>query len=113
MSEGPGTRLPVYLAGLYGLMIIYASLAPFSGWMAPLPGTSFFLLAPWPAHVTRFDVAINILAYLPFGFFLALIGSDNARRILRVCAAIGVAAVLSFAMESAQMFLPMRDSDKV
>ena len=31
------TRLPQYLAVLYGLMIVYASLEPFSGWMAPLP----------------------------------------------------------------------------
>ena len=113
MNESRGTRLPVYLAGLYGLMIIYASLEPFSGWVAPLPGTPFFLFAPWPAHVTRFDVGINILAYLPFGFFLALIGGDNVRPILRVSIAIAVAALLSFAMESAQAFLPMRDSDKV
>ena len=113
MSEGRGTLLPVYLAGLYGLMIVYASLEPFSGWMAPLPGTPFFLFAPWPAHVTRFDIAINIVAYLPFGFFLALIGSDNGRPLLRLSIATGVAALLSFAMESAQMFLPMRDSDKV
>jgi VanZ family protein len=113
MSENRGTLLPVYLAGLYGLMIIYASLEPFSGWVGPLPGTPFFLFAPWPAHVTRFDVAINILAYLPFGFFLALIGGDSVRPILRVTVAIAVAALLSFAMESAQMFLPMRDSDKV
>src|SRR5215467_9866825 len=113
MSEGRGTLLPVYLAGLYGLMIVYASLEPFSGWMAPLPGTPFFLFAPWPAHITRFDIAINIVAYLPFGFFLALIGSDNGRPILRLSIATCVAALLSFAMESAQMFLPMRDSVKV
>ena len=51
------TRLPQYLAGLYGLMIVYASLEPFSGWMAPLPGTPFFLFAPWPPRFTRSDVA--------------------------------------------------------
>jgi VanZ family protein len=112
MSEGHGSRLPLYLAALYGLMIVYASLEPFSGWMAPLPGTPFFLFAPWPAHVTRFDIAINILAYAPFGFFVALIGPSRTS-LVRLLVAIAIPALLSFAMESTQMFLPMRDADKV
>ena len=105
----PPTRLPQYLAALYALMIVYASLEPFSGWMAPLPDTPFFLFAPWPRRFTRFDVAINVLAYAPFGFLLALIGRRGLLR--QLGAAIGVGAVLSFAMESAQMLLPMRDAD--
>jgi len=69
-----GTRLPQYFAFLYGVMIVYASLEPFSGWMAPLPGTPFFLFAPWPARFTRYDIAINVVAYVPLGFFVALTG---------------------------------------
>ena len=61
-------------------MIVYASLEPFSGWMAPLPGTPFFLFAPWPARYTRFDIAINVVAYLPFGFFVALTGRHTQQR---------------------------------
>jgi len=110
MSRGEGTRLPQYLAGLYGLMIVYASLEPFSGWMAPIPGTPFFLFAPGPYRFTRFDVAANVLAYVPFGFLVALIGTAR-RPGARLATAIGVAALLSFAMESAQMFLPMREAD--
>src|SRR5438270_221540 len=66
------TRLPQYLAALYGLMIVYASLEPSSGWMAPLDDAPFFLFEPWPSHITKFDIAINMLAYAPFGFLLAL-----------------------------------------
>lgn len=106
------TRLPLYLATLYGLMIVYASLEPFSGWMAPLPGTSFFLFAPWPPHFTRFDIVVNVLAYVPFGFLLALVGTRR-RAVARVATAIGTAAVLSVAMESTQMFLPTRDASNV
>ncbi|HEX8011934.1 MAG TPA: VanZ family protein [Casimicrobiaceae bacterium] len=104
----PPTRLPQYLAALYALMIVYASLAPFSGWMAPLPDTPFFLLAPWPARFTRADVAINAIAYAPFGLLLALIGRRPAA--VRLARALGIGALLSLAMESLQMFLPMRDA---
>src|SRR5258708_2319223 len=107
----PPTRLPQYLAALYALMIVYASLEPFSGWMAPLPNTPFFLFAPWPPRFTRFDVVINVLAYAPFGFLLALIGTHSPAR--RLGAALGVGAALSFAMESTQMLLPTRDADTV
>jgi VanZ family protein len=106
--QRPPTRLAQYLAALYALMIVYASLEPFSGWMAPLADTPFFLLAPWPPRFTRFDVAINALAYAPFGFLLALIGRRSPAR--RLGAAIGVGAALSFAMESTQMLLPTRDA---
>ena len=106
------TRLPQYLALLYGLMIVYASLEPFSGWMAPLPDTPFFLFEAWPQYFTRFDIVVNMLAYAPFGFLVALIGTSR-RPAARLATAIGVGATLSFAMESTQMFLPTRDASNV
>ena len=106
------TRLPPqYFAFLYGLMIVYASLEPFSGWMAPIPGTPFFLFAPIPTRFTRFDVAINVIAYIPFGFFVALTGIHRAARPWwRFAAAACAGALLSVAMESTQMLLPTRDA---
>jgi VanZ family protein len=106
------TRLPQYLAILYGLMIVYASLEPFSGWMAPLPGTPLFLFEPWPQYVTRFDIVVNALAYTPFGFLLAQLGARR-RPAARLATAIGAGALLSLAMESTQMFLPTRDASNV
>lgn len=103
------TRLPEYLAGLYALMILYASLESFSDWMAPLPGVPFFLFAPWPPRFTRFDVAVNIAAYAPLGFFVALAGARRAPRVGLVVA-IAAGAALSFAMETMQMFIPTRDA---
>lgn len=103
----PASRLPQYLALFYGLMIVYASLEPFSGWMAPLPDTPYFLFAAERSHATRFDVAINVLAYAPFGFFLGLIGERRSRA-ARLAAGVGIGAFVSLAMESAQMFLPTR-----
>src|SRR5438093_4719509 len=106
------TRLPQYLAALYGLMIVYASLEPFSGWMAPLADAPFFLFEPWPSRITKFDIAINMLAYAPFGFLLALVDTHRPPTV-RLAAAIGAGALLSFAMESAQMFLPTRDASTI
>ena len=102
-------QLPQYFAFLYGLMIVYASLEPFSGWMAPLPGTPFFLLAPWPTRYTRFDIAINVVAYMPFGFFVALTGR-HTRGAMRLANSTVVAMLLSTIMETTQMFVPSRDA---
>jgi len=106
------TLLPQCFAVVYGLMIVYASLEPFSGWTAPAPETPFFLLAPWPPRFARADIVINVVAYIPFGFFAALIGR---RRAPAARFAIGTlaGASLSFAMESVQMFLPTRDASTV
>ena len=106
------TLLPQYFAVLYALMIVYASLEPFAGWMPPLPGTPYFLLATWPPRFTRFDISINVIAYAPFGFFVALIGSRRAA-LKRLGASLLAGGVLSLAMESTQMFLPTRDASAI
>ncbi|HZI82281.1 MAG TPA: VanZ family protein [Casimicrobiaceae bacterium] len=108
----PGSRLPQYLALLYSLMIVYASLEPFSGWLKPLPGTAYFLFATERARFTLFDVALNVAAYAPFGFFLALTGARRSA-IARFAVGTGIGALLSLSMESLQMFLPTRDASVV
>jgi VanZ family protein len=107
----PTTQLPQYFAALYGLMIVYASLEPFSGWIAPSPGTPFFLFI-WPVRYTRFDVIINIVAYAPFGFFVALIGAWRTPA-ARLAIGTAGAALLAFTMETTQMFLPTRDASTI
>ena len=111
-SRPQSTQLPQYFAILYGAMIVYASLDPFSAWMAPIPGTPFFLLAPWPPRYARFDIAVNVVAYAPFGLALALIGARVAP-LTRLAAGTGGGALLSLCIESAQMFLPTRDASTI
>ena len=106
----PRTRLPHVLAALYALAIVYASLQPFAPWLAPPPGTSWFLLAPWPARVSRYDMAINVMAYLPFGFFVGLM-PRHARPAVRVAAAAAAGALLALLMESLQAYVPPRDAN--
>jgi VanZ family protein len=103
------SHLPHFLALLYALAIVFASLQPFSPWVAPEPGTRYFLAAPWPQYWTRFDVIANVVAYVPFGLFLGLIPRrQTAAR--QLAAAIAGGAALSLAMETAQMYLPPRDA---
>jgi VanZ family protein len=113
MSSRPhSTQLPQYFAVLYGAMIVYASLEPFSAWMAPIPGTPFFLFAPWPPRYTRFDIVVNVVAYAPFGLAIALKGARMAP-LTRLAIGTAVGALLSLCMESVQMFLPTRDASTI
>jgi VanZ family protein len=113
MTDGPPrSSLPYALAALYVLAIAYASLQPLSEWIAPPPGTPLWIVAPWSARWTRFDVAANVLAYFPLGLFVAL-APRSARFGPRVGFAFLVGAMLSFAMESLQTLIPVREASVV
>ncbi len=106
------SHLPHALATLYALAIAYASLQPLSEWIAPPAGTPFWLVAPWTARWTRFDVAANLLAYLPLGFFAALLPRRTSPP-LRIALALASGAALSFAMETLQTWIPAREASAV
>jgi VanZ family protein len=108
--EFPASRLPHALAVVTALAIVYASLQPFGEWLAPVPGTRFWPLAPGPIRTTRFDVIANVLSYVPLGLFAALI-PRRASAIARVGLALATGAALSFALESLQWFLPPRHAN--
>jgi len=109
-----GVPLPWILAVAYLLVIAYASLQPFSGWWTPPEEIRHFLTAPWPRYITLEDVVVNIFAYVPLGFLLS-------RALMRrwrnpapaVLIAAVLAALLSTAMETIQMFMPSRVASNV
>lgn len=106
MSPQPSFSRP--LAALYAALIVYASLFPFSGWRSQGVAPWAYLPAPWPRYWTGFDLAINTLGYLPFGFLLVLALAPPLRQgVALVLATVG-AALLSFTMESLQSYLPLR-----
>jgi len=94
------SRLAHWLAGTYSLLIVYASLQPFSGWTAS--DQTFFLFSG-AGRYTTFDFVVNVAAYLPLGFFACLMRSRRA-----FAFALALGATLSFLMESTQMLLPSR-----
>jgi VanZ family protein len=109
--EPPGraSRLPHAMSAMYALAIAYASLQPFGEWLAPLPGTPFWAFAASSMQATRFDIVANVLAYLPLGFFVALV-PRRATPALRAVIATLAGVALSVAMETLQWFLPARSA---
>jgi VanZ family protein len=106
------TLLPHFLALICALALAYASLQPFAPWIAPPPDSPFFMFAPWPPRWTRFDLAANMLSYIPFGFFVALMPRRRPAG-ARLSVAVAAGAALSFAMETLQMFMPPRDANLI
>ncbi len=108
-----GARLAWILALAYLLIIVYASLQPFRGWRFPPDEILGFLTAPWPRYITLDDILINLVAYVPFGFLLALGLAMRLGNLAAVIWAALLAALLSLAMEGGQMFLPARIASNV
>jgi VanZ family protein len=101
-------RLAGFVALAYTLVIVYASLQPFAGWRAPPAEVFGFLGAPWPRYVTAGDVLLNVVAYLPLGAMLFAALRPPLPAAAAFIVATLIAALLSLALESAQMFLPPR-----
>jgi VanZ family protein len=94
-------------------MVIYASLTPWSDWQDRGVSPFAYLAAPWPRHVTTFDVVVNVLGYLPLGITLVLALYPRVRGRYAVVAATMLAALLSGTMEALQTYLPSRVSSNV
>lgn len=111
-AHGQRTLLPHVLALLYGAAIAFASLQPFAPWIDPADNVPFWPFAAWPLRWTRFDVMANVIAYAPFGVFIAL-APRRATPAARATLAVSAGLVLSFALETLQMFLPPRDASLI
>ena len=98
-------RLSRHLALAYAVLIIYASLHPFSGWRDSALSPFAFLEAGWPRYWTGFDLAINVFAYLPLGFLLTL-ALRQLPTLLAAPTALLLGTLLSFSMESLQAGCP-------
>jgi len=112
-SPPRSSRLAAIAALAYSLVIVYASLQPFTGWRMPPDWFGGFLLAPWPRWITIDDVLFNFVAYVPLGFLLGLSLSRQhgviARALLPTC----LCVALSMTLESVQQFLPARFASNV
>ena len=116
MDETPSAspvRLPLLLIACYVLFIVYGSLSPFSGWRDQ--GLSFteVLQEPLTLTFTAFDVAVNLLAYVPFGFLTALALRARFHIALSVVLATLCGMCVSAGMEYLQMYLPTRVSSNL
>jgi VanZ family protein len=96
------------LFALYVVLTVYASLYPFEGWhnhgLSPLA----WLDAPWPRYITTFDVAVNLLGYVPYGFLCIAALDPRTRGVPAASIAIGSGLVLSLLLEAGQSYLTAR-----
>jgi len=108
VANNTRTYLTFYLTSGYLLLIIYASLYPLADWHDSGGDSLAFLGAAWPRYYTSFDLAINIIAYLPFGFFCTTALRRRLTPLMAWLAAVLLGAGLSFTMELLQNYLPSR-----
>jgi VanZ family protein len=96
------------LAGIYAVLIVYASLYPFDQWrdQGLLPWS--FLFHPWTRYWSAFDVVSNWLGYAPLGFWLTLGALRGGRLQGSVGMSVMTGATLSLVLESLQSYLPAR-----
>jgi VanZ family protein len=99
------------LAWLYACLIVYASLSPFTDWVArldlPWAGLGH---VPWPNNrFTHFDVVSNLVGYAPLGIlvFGALIRSKYSLLAASIYT-LASGTLLSLLLESLQNYLPAR-----
>ena len=109
----PSAHLRKYLIAAYVLFIIYASLSPFSGWQEQGFKFSDVLAIPLWKQYSLFDVAANLLAYLPFGLLLGLTLHARFGTVATVIFATLIGMIFSAMMEYAQVYLPMRISSSL
>lgn len=87
--------------GMIGLLSFY----PFEAWRLPDEPLFDFLFYPYPYYVLPFDLVVNILAYVPYGFTLALLPRGRFAGFV-VAATFGT--LTSFCVELGQMFVESR-----
>lgn len=99
-----GGSLAVWL-----LLVAYASLYPFTPLRLPPAGALADFLAR-PRYVVPFDVALNVIAYVPLGVLATLDFASRGDRVAGMARAVWFAAAWSTAMELCQLFIPGRVS---
>lgn len=105
MDTPPPSAISRYFALCYTVIILMASLYPFSGWrMTGIPVFDFYTY-PLPYYQTVFDNTINLLAYIPLGFTIVL---NTKNRWFGILLALTWGTTLSAGVEFLQQFLPSR-----
>src|SRR6266852_4140144 len=105
--EQPST-LARYLFVAYVLLVVYASLHPFSGWRDRGLPPFAFLAAPFTRPMPVFDVVVNVIGYVPLGFLATLAAYPRLRGGGAFAFGLACSLLLSFALESLQLYLPNR-----
>src|SRR5258707_5414460 len=110
--EQPST-LARYLFVAYVLLVVYASLHPFYGWRDRGLPPFAFVAAPFNRPMPVFDMVVNVIGYVPLGFLAALAAYPRLRGGGAFVFGFACSLLLSFALESLQLYLPSRTSSNL
>ena len=103
-NSGALSRL---LFAVYVLLVVYASLYPLQGWRQHGLSPFDYLASP-PSFVTTFDLSVNILGYLPYGFLGVAALRPRLGRRPAFALVFASGTLLSLVLEAAQSYLPTR-----
>jgi len=101
------------LALAYVLLLVYGTLFPLTEWRPPGGAYWHTLWASWPRRVSRSDLLVNFLVYLPFGLLVTRLLRARLLPAGSIALATLSALLLSFTLEYLQGFLPGRVSSPV
>jgi VanZ family protein len=90
------------------LLRAYATLHPLEGWRDHGQAAFDYLAGPWPARIVRFDVAANVLGYVPFGLLGVAALYPRIKGAAAFVLALAAGAALCILLEAAQSYLPTR-----
>jgi VanZ family protein len=110
MGPSPLAR---FLLLAYVLLVVYATLYPFSGWRFTGVPAFGYLSAAKPPYITGFDLAVNVLGYVPYGWLAVLALYPRLRGLAVFPAVLATGAALAITLEAAQTFLPARFASNV
>src|SRR6267142_5615616 len=113
MARWQPSTLARYLFVAYVLLVVYASLHPFSGWRDRGLPPFAFVAAPFTRPMPVFDVVVNVIGYVPLGFLAALAAYPRLRGGRAFVFGFACSLLLSFALESLQLYLPTRTSSNL
>ena len=102
-----------YLFLAYVLLVVYATLYPFAGWRDSGISAFAYLSAPRPRYISGFDLAVNVLGYVPHGWLAVLALHPGVRGRAAFCAALASGTALALVLEATQTFLPTRFASNV
>jgi VanZ family protein len=104
-----GSPLARELCVVYVLLIVYATLHPITSWRDN-GASPWEWLAHWPKLTLPFDVAFNVVGYLPLGALLVWALYPLLRGAAAIVLALVCGTLLSALLESLQTYLPSRIS---
>lgn len=98
---------------IYGLLLLYSGLAPWSGWRDLGINAWSYLDAPAPRYITTFDLVVNVLAYFPFGALVVLAVHPHIRGAAAAALGTVLGVLLSGSIEAVQTYLPTRVASNI